>query len=111
MYNVCVAINVKGGEGGVHGPVLVSENPTLGFNVNVAAADSIELVVSVRVYRYALPPGNGVDVEISLGALTSNVPVIVFPSAATLQIGLKLGERKYGLFTVSTHSVAVLVAV
>jgi hypothetical protein len=110
MYTVCVAITVKGGEGGSHGPVLLSENPTLGLNWNVLETDSIELVVSVTVYRYALPPGNGADVEISLGALTLNVPVIVTPSAATLQIILKLGEKKYGLFAVSTHSVAVWVA-
>jgi hypothetical protein len=60
---------------------------------------------------YVAPPGKGADVEISLGSLTLNVPVIVFPSAATLQIGPKLGEKKYGLFTVSTHSVAVALAV
>jgi hypothetical protein len=40
MYNVCVAISVKGGEGGVHGPVLLNENPTLGFSVNVAVTTS-----------------------------------------------------------------------
>jgi hypothetical protein len=34
MYTVCVAITVKGGEGGAHGPVLLSENPTLGSTWN-----------------------------------------------------------------------------
>jgi hypothetical protein len=53
-------------------------------------------------------PGNGHDVEISLGALTLNVPDIVLWSAATLQTGLKLGEKKYGLLALREHEVGLV---
>jgi hypothetical protein len=78
---------------------------------NVAVTVSPALVVSVTVYSYAGPPGNGADAEISLGVLTLNVPVIVALSAATLQTGLKLGEKKYGLLALSEHEVTEVVLV
>jgi hypothetical protein len=75
--------------GAIQGPELLRENSIISSTVNMfVAVCEARFVVSVMVYGLNDPPGNAFAVEISVGALTSKYPVIVTPSAATLQMGV-----------------------
>jgi hypothetical protein len=58
------------------------------MGVTVKLADAYWVVMFVVRYTVYFAPGNVTPVEISVGALTLNDPVIDNPFGATLQMGV-----------------------